>query len=145
MATVNILCVIDAESLAQKYSAAANGRQTLTHTQLHPYARMIAKQDNVLSAQASDDLSVKVRQGDTVKWRAVSLTDDQDYKVDIDGITSIDTGFPPFELGQSDTWMTVINHAPGQGRDAYWVDFTIKDLAGRSYSFHWDPYITVVP
>lgn len=56
-----------------------------------------------LANQASDDLSLKVKQGDTVKWRAVSLTDDREYQVDIDGFTSVDTGLPPFELGNTDT------------------------------------------
>ncbi|MDC0834732.1 AidA/PixA family protein [Geitlerinema sp. CS-897] len=144
MSTINILCVIDAESLVKKYPAAANSRQTLNHTQLHPYARMIAKQDDVLASQASDDLSIKVKQGDTVKWRAVSLTDDREYQVDIDGFSSVDTGFPPFELGNTDTWQTMITQLPGSGKDAYWVSFSVKDPNGKRYQFNWDPYITVV-
>ncbi len=144
MSTVNVLCVVDAESLIQKYPGAAKSRQTLNHTQLHPYARMIAKQDNVLASQASDDLSIKVKQGDTVKWRAVSLTDDEEYKVDIDSFSSVDTGYTPFELGNTDTWVTIITSQSGSGADAYWVNFSVQDSNGKRYEFNWDPYITVV-
>ena len=145
MSTVNILCVVDAESLVKQYPASANSRQTLNHPQLQPYARMIAKQDDVLSSQASDNLSVKVRQGDVVKWRAVSLTDDQEYKVEIVGITSVNVGINPFELGNTDTWETVITSPPGTGTDSYWVNFNVKDPTGKLYQFYWDPYMTVVP
>lgn len=137
MSTVNILCVVDAESLVKQYPEAANSRKSLNHSQLDPYARMIAKNDDVLFCQASDKLSIVVKQGDVVKWRAVSLTDDREYKVEIVGFTSVEVGYPPFELNNTDTWETIIKAKPGTGQDAYWVQFDIKDQSGKTYQFKW--------
>lgn len=152
---IDILCVVDGQSLFDTYFDPTEGEKNakdeknpyrLTPETAKKYCRMIARQPDVEGLNAVHDLTVRAKDGDQIWWRAVSLTNDLEYKVQITGFHSIDPNTAPEPEEQhdkgSDVWMTTVSGKPG-GRDDYYLYFTVRNPLGKLSYFEWDPYILI--
>lgn len=76
MATIDILCAIDAADLP----ALSQDRNNPTQG-LNPFVYMIVKDANAISGQAGPELNIRAVTGDNVRWRATSLDSNFDLSV----------------------------------------------------------------
>lgn len=154
MAIVDILAVVDAQSLYSLYEGPGTVKNpiVLNHSQLANYAFMITRHsslihDGTIAPNAIDNLNVYVHKGDKIRWRAVSLTDDHGkYVVDFYGCSTSGSVMtdPQHIRTEPDLWESeVINSTSGKTQ-SYWWYFSIRDTGGgpKKY-FEWDPKVTV--
>jgi hypothetical protein len=87
MATIDVLCAIDAAELPALSQDRTNPTQGL-----NPFIRMIVKDANALSGQAGPELNISAKIGDNVRWRAVSLDSNFDLSVVLYNFTTTTGG-----------------------------------------------------
>ncbi|MBV7338454.1 inclusion body family protein [Chloroflexi bacterium TSY] len=138
--------MVDAQTLFHKYPNATNlhNPQALYGSTLAPYARMITRAENVIGSNAVDSLNVKAQITDLIRWRAVSLTDDQGYDVAfyqfVPGSGAGVISNPVRPNPASDMWEAEVKQ---KGVETYWWYFSITDPNNHTRYFYWDPTITV--
>lgn len=145
---IDILCVVDGQTLFQEHPAATSLGQRVVLTGrngIEKYCRMITRNSDWLSFNARHDLEIQAHEGVTIRWRAVSLTDDSEYKVDIRDIYDYDETLysRPKQRGKEDVWESTTKVIQQQQRsDAYYLRFTVEH-GDETRWFDWDPVITV--
>lgn len=144
---VEILCVVDGQSLLEKYGARPETVRLTHATGIGKYCRMVTRdRDQSRMTNASPDLVVRARNGAHIHWRAVSLTDDKEYRVDVTGFYSIDSSVAttPERSGARDLWTSEIVGESGR-RTNYYLKFKVVAEDGKTEGdFDWDPGIEVI-
>lgn len=147
---IDVLCVVDGQSLLNKYpNTGPNNHKVLGGNEIKPFCRMITRQRNVLSdTNARDDLIIDAQEGDTIRWRATSLTCDDEIRVDITDFYSFDQEkyiakpHQPDKAKNPDLWMTKIAAMDeDKGEETYWLKFKVSQKVGKAGYFDWDPKI----
>ena len=151
---VDILCVVDGESLLEHVES---GTSFNSHdTTIGKYCRMITRyKDAQDHLQDSPDLVVTGRVGNIIRWRATSLTLDEECDVEIKSFYGFSHGVcetpksRPSKDGRELVWWTRIDK-PSSDVESYWLNFTVTtyDEAGnqkQQAQYDWDPGIRVIP
>lgn len=170
MADVDILCVVDGQSLYEHLTVNSISNSPTNRFLLYDnpsggdsprfniekYCRMITRDGSAevvpnrhggLTSNAHNDLTIRARVGDIIRWRAVSLTADEmtdGFRVDIHGFHPMDHSLcdqPTRPHAEVDMWQTV---ARGPGRGSYYLDFDVLAWDGTTHYFYWDPGIHIV-
>ncbi|NEO72770.1 MAG: hypothetical protein F6K52_25670 [Moorea sp. SIO3H5] len=146
---IKVLTTIDCETLLELYPNASkniNAPTGINPTNLRKSIYMVTKDSDEMNGQASPELNIKADQGDTIHWRATSLSLDSDLSAEFyefrytGGNRNVIT--PPFHVGNG-YWLA--NVIVNQGFITYDWKFKILDRRGQVLGyFYWDPKITVV-
>jgi nematocidal protein AidA len=160
---INILIAIDTETIIKAYgpNQDLNNPRSICSNLI----RMIVRQGNVLSEQASGELNVQAQVDDIIQWRetSLSLSDDSNavlykympifggelisevvaHKIDlmIPLPNPKDPLNPKIQKRTSHFWSSVVK---GQGSVIYTFRFFIMDRNKKIVGYYsWDPYITI--
>ncbi|MEM7125722.1 MAG: AidA/PixA family protein [Chloroflexota bacterium] len=152
MAEIDILCVIDGQTLMElseqsgwNNTTSDNPRRFNHGSDIQPYLRMITRTANAgLNTQATAELQVNANKDDRIRWRATSLTEDTNYSVEIVKFTYIDSYTVisnPEHNSYGNFWEA---KAVGPGEESYWIVFKVmsRDHNKVRY-FDWDPKVVV--
>ncbi|NEP12824.1 MAG: hypothetical protein F6K14_22000 [Symploca sp. SIO2C1] len=147
--TIKILTVIDCQTLINEYPNASTSESSPTGISLSNLKKtiyMVTSDPDELSGQASDNLEIGAHQGDTITWRATSLSLDTDLQAEFyefrfrGGDRNLITD--PMIVGH-DIWMSFVQADKGY----LTYDWKFKILSRRGDvlgCFYWDPRITIV-
>ncbi|NER39485.1 MAG: hypothetical protein F6J93_37025 [Oscillatoria sp. SIO1A7] len=150
--TINVLTVIDAETLVKNYQN-HNPKTTADKPAFvseHPQTiHMIASTGDSIHGSDSSELRVAAYVDDIIRWRAVSISIDTSYTVELYKFTKIDDKptviTKPREIPSSTGryWQAVV--IAGSGTETYDLSFKILDRSGTELVYlTWDPYITAI-
>ncbi|PHM47323.1 inclusion body family protein [Xenorhabdus miraniensis] len=77
---IDILVTVDAQSIMEDYGKISNNINAPTFlSNGNKYIHMLAKSKYVIQGQGGSDLQVKAKNGDTIRWRGVTLSKDSEY------------------------------------------------------------------
>ncbi|RYZ16412.1 MAG: hypothetical protein EOO70_04515 [Myxococcaceae bacterium] len=87
--TANVLVVVDAESIYQAYQGqfSTDSNRPVSLGERTPFIYMFVRQDEMLSGQATDDLTIAVNTNNNIRWRITSLTGNTRYSVALNACT----------------------------------------------------------
>lgn len=166
---IDILTVIDAESLIKDYGSQPGSRDYPTNlgNNAGKYVYMLVKRSEANNMEAQSELSVAVKTGDIIRWRACSLTMDTNlstllYKMNISAGVGLITSPAPNEASIKIPTPVIVDDkvtsfgtqpyvdfyfqatAQSVGGVTYQLSFTLTDNQGNPKGyFVWDPYLTI--
>lgn len=166
---VDILCVVDGESLLRDFPGTTESSRHVFHgaDEIQNYCRMITRDGSPLGEADQDrrgainhhpvDAALKVRAkvGDLIRWRATSLTLDEEFDVEIEGFYNTNSRTWAIDICDMPEsrealapdeyyWLTT---AKSPGEATYWLKFKVNrrvPAGSREVGyFDWDPGIVV--
>ncbi|MBM7119323.1 AidA/PixA family protein [Archangium primigenium] len=171
MAIIDILTVIDAQSLMSDYGSnrGTQSSPVFLGDNARKYIFMLVKRDRVEGLEANYELRVKVSTEDTLRWRATSLTLNTHNSALLyrwnasqngaltDGITPVEAwvkaplptfndkgqlSFPPDTQRYPEFYFET--DAQATGTVTYQLYFKLLDEQGNTFGYYyWDPYIDI--
>ena len=146
--TVQILAVIDAETIMERYpnpSKDENRPTGLSRDDLQKTIYMVTRHSDVISGQASWELNVGADRGDYLNWRAGSLSLDNFLDVDLYKFNAISGGNlirdPQLQNGRFGRYWE--SRVEDFGEVVYNWNFKISEDGEVKGCFYWDPQITI--
>jgi hypothetical protein len=163
--TIDVLIAVDTDTILQQYPGATDPNNPVQVTSNPPPIFMIAKQGDVVSGEAGNELNLVAEVMDTVRWRETTLTLNADYTTIL--YKFVATGgdqliSPPVPL------LATVNtplpnpadplHPTSQTIKSYFWNTTVLDVGSVTYHFSfmildrngnpkgyywWDPFITI--
>lgn len=169
MATIDILVVVDAETLVNTLPGGSEGHETYLGAwgTSDPYIYMIAPGAYVISDQAQSELNVNAHSGDIVRWTITSPTRGQlynpilysfatgdpnaltapqmlDLTLDVFEPTNVSAPTGPFSQVryQDYVWQATLLE-PNQSVQYTWCFLILDNDGNLKGAYKWDPFITI--